>query len=72
VIVTPTSLVNNWKAELSKWLEQRVTAIALSEASKDSVIDGITHFLQPTCKSPVLIISYDTFRRHYERFTKKG
>ena len=62
VIVTPTSLVGNWKAELKKWLDDRVSSIAISESSKGDVVDAVSSFLHPRSTTSVLIISYDTFR----------
>jgi superfamily II DNA or RNA helicase len=70
LIITPTSLVQNWNNEIKKWLDGRIDAIALSESHQADVINGIESFFAYGCKSPVLIISYDTFRRHAQRFIK--
>ena len=67
IIVCPTSLVKNWSNELKKWLHGQVDDIALAEASRDLVSYEIGRFLAP--KGPnVLIISYETFRIHADRF----
>lgn len=66
LVVCPTSLVSNWKNELGKWLKTRLSCIALTDSSQDAVIDGIHQFLTSSC--PILIISYETFRRHVKRF----
>ncbi|CAM9559187.1 unnamed protein product, partial [Phaeothamnion confervicola] len=71
IVVCPTSLVKNWEAEIEKWLHSDCRCIALSESSRDQVISSITLFLQ----SPVyrvLIVSYETFRIHVERFQARA
>ena len=70
LIVTPTSLVANWRNEIRKWLEERVSAIAISESSKGDVVDAVSSFLHPRSTTSVLIISYDTFRLHSALFMK--
>jgi len=72
VIVCPTSLVNNWAGECEKWLKGRLRCLPLSEASRDEVIQSIKTFLGPRNTFGVLILSYETFRIHSERFGKKG
>lgn len=44
IIVTPTSLVSNWEAEISKWVGERVQLVALCESSRGDVISGIDSF----------------------------
>ena len=68
VVVTPTSLVGNWRNELTKWCGTRISAIGLSESNKEAVQCGIDDFLAPRSTIAVLIVSYDTFRRHAARF----
>ena len=72
VIVCPTSLVNNWAEECEKWLKGRLRCLPLSEASRDEVIQSIKTFLGPRNTFGVLIVSYETFRIHSERFRKEG
>uniref|UniRef100_K3WG33 DNA repair and recombination protein RAD54 n=1 Tax=Globisporangium ultimum (strain ATCC 200006 / CBS 805.95 / DAOM BR144) TaxID=431595 RepID=K3WG33_GLOUD len=73
IVVCPTSLVKNWDDEITKWLHGRVKTVALFEANRDAVIKGISMYIQG-CKQPrlnspqVLIISYETFRMHSQRF----
>lgn len=45
IIVTPTSLVSNWEAEIKKWVGERVKLIALCESTRDDVISGIDSFV---------------------------
>ena len=47
IIVTPTSLVSNWEAEIKKWVGERVQLIALCETTRDDVISGIDNFTNP-------------------------
>lgn len=73
IVVCPTSLVKNWDDEIIKWLHGRVKTVALFEANRDAVIKGISMFIEgskrPRLNSPqVLIISYETFRMHAQRF----
>ena len=72
LIVCPTSLVNNWACEIEKWLKGRLRCLPLSEASRDEVIQSIKTFLGPRNTFGVLILSYETFRIHSDRFKKEG
>eukprot|EP00899_Mesostigma_viride_P007949 jgi/Mesvir1/17155/Mv07580-RA.1 len=72
IIVTPTSLVSNWESEIHKWIPGRASPIALCESSRADVIKGITRFLGHSNQGQILIISYETFRLHAERFKAKG
>lgn len=47
IIVTPTSLVSNWEAEIKKWVGERVRLIALCESTRDDVVSGIDQFTSP-------------------------
>ncbi|KAL4615457.1 hypothetical protein ACB092_07G126200 [Castanea dentata] len=68
IIVTPTSLVSNWEAEINKWVGERVQLIALCESTRDDVISGIDRFISPHSSIQVLIVSYETFRMHSSKF----
>ena len=68
VIVCPTSLVSNWANEIKKWCGSRIKCVALSESSREKAIMGIADFLSPRREYPVLIVSYETFRLHVEKF----
>ncbi|XP_039006863.1 protein CHROMATIN REMODELING 25-like [Hibiscus syriacus] len=68
IIVTPTSLVSNWEAEVKKWVGERVQLIALCESSRDDVVSGIDSFKNPRSFVQVLIVSYETFRTHSSKF----
>ncbi|KAF2556056.1 hypothetical protein F2Q68_00017236 [Brassica cretica] len=47
IIVTPTSLVSNWEAEIKKWVGDRIQLIALCESTRDDVLSGIDSFTRP-------------------------
>ncbi|DBA00028.1 TPA: hypothetical protein N0F65_002031 [Lagenidium giganteum] len=73
IVVCPTSLVKNWDDEIIKWLHGRVKTIALFEANRDAVVTGISQFIEGSKRprlgsAQVLIISYETFRMHAQRF----
>ncbi|KAH7517973.1 hypothetical protein FEM48_Zijuj09G0121200 [Ziziphus jujuba var. spinosa] len=69
IIVTPTSLVSNWEAEIKKWVGERVELIALCESTRDDVVSGIDSFTSPHSSLQVLIVSYETFRMHSPKFS---
>ncbi|XP_047329182.1 protein CHROMATIN REMODELING 25 isoform X2 [Impatiens glandulifera] len=72
IIVTPTSLVSNWEAEIKKWVGERVQLIALNESSREDVISGIDSFTCIRSRLQVLIVSYETFRLHSAKFSHEG
>jgi len=69
IIVCPTSLVSNWDSECEKWLKGRVRTIPIAESCRADVISSVSQFLSPRNTSHVLIVSYETFRLHAERFS---
>uniref|UniRef100_M4BTC1 Uncharacterized protein n=1 Tax=Hyaloperonospora arabidopsidis (strain Emoy2) TaxID=559515 RepID=M4BTC1_HYAAE len=74
IVVCPTSLVKNWDDEIVKWLHGRLKTVALYEAKRETVIEGISQFIEgskrprPGFSAQVLIISYETFRMHAQKF----
>lgn len=56
IIVTPTSLVGNWEAEINKWVGERVQLIALCESTKDDVMTGINSFINPLSPLQVILL----------------
>ncbi|WOK93990.1 DNA repair and recombination protein RAD54 isoform X1 [Canna indica] len=72
MIVTPTSLVSNWEAEINKWIGGKVKLLSLCESTRADVVLGIESFLKPCSIFQVLIISYETFRMHSSKFEKSG
>jgi DNA repair and recombination protein RAD54 and RAD54-like protein len=72
IIVCPSSLVKNWYNEFSKWLGSRVNPMAIANESKDKTTELLTTFManqSSRCGSPVLIISYETFRLYMHILT---
>ncbi|EXC17352.1 DNA repair protein rhp54 [Morus notabilis] len=49
IIVTPTSLVSNWEAEIKKWIGERVQLIALCESTRDDALAALP------CKRRILL-----------------
>ncbi|XP_052199015.1 protein CHROMATIN REMODELING 25 [Diospyros lotus] len=72
IIVTPTSLVSNWEAEIKKWIGDRVHLVALCESTRNDVVFGIDSFTNPCSHIQVLIVSYETFRMHSSKFSSDG
>lgn len=60
IIVTPTSLVSNWEAEINKWVGERVKLVALCESTRDDVVSGIESFINTCSNIQVSFLSYST------------
>ncbi|XP_015917010.2 DNA repair and recombination protein RAD54-like [Parasteatoda tepidariorum] len=66
IIVAPSSLVKNWEREVTKWLSGRVNTLAIDGGSKaeiDKKLESFVYAIGRIC-TPILIISYETFRLH--------
>ncbi|XP_077306885.1 LOW QUALITY PROTEIN: DNA repair and recombination protein RAD54-like [Lithobates pipiens] len=69
VVVCPSSLVRNWYNEVGKWLEGRIQPLAIDGGSKEEIDRKLAGFMNQhgsRVPSPILIISYETFRLHAE------
>uniref|UniRef100_A0A3Q3SYP8 DNA repair and recombination protein RAD54-like n=1 Tax=Mastacembelus armatus TaxID=205130 RepID=A0A3Q3SYP8_9TELE len=69
IVVSPSSLVSNWYNEVGKWLGGRVSPLAIDGGSKDEIDRQLVNFISQhglRVPSPILIISYETFRLHAE------
>jgi SNF2 family DNA or RNA helicase len=64
VIVCPSSLVDTWNKEFLKWLPFTLSARAQSPHRKVSVLRGGGERDFCSLATPVLIASYETFRKH--------
>ena len=67
IVVCPSSLVGNWDKELVKWLGNRVGALAMDGGSRDEIRRKLSTYMGQMgtrVGTPVLIISYETFRLH--------
>uniref|UniRef100_A0A915BSD9 DNA repair and recombination protein RAD54-like n=1 Tax=Parascaris univalens TaxID=6257 RepID=A0A915BSD9_PARUN len=74
VIVCPSSLVKNWDKEIAKWLGGRVNSLAVDSGGKGEIDRNLESFVSQMgsrCSTPVLIISYETFRLHAEVLLRK-
>ncbi|GAA6083770.1 DNA repair and recombination protein RAD54-like, partial [Tachysurus ichikawai] len=69
IVVSPSSLVRNWYNEVAKWLGGRVQPVAIDSGSKDEIDRKLVNFISQQglrVPTPILIISYETFRLHAE------
>ncbi|XP_045905127.1 DNA repair and recombination protein RAD54-like isoform X2 [Micropterus dolomieu] len=69
IVVSPSSLVRNWYNEVEKWLGGRVTPVAIDGGSKEGIDRQLVNFISQhglRVPTPILIISYETFRLHAE------
>ncbi|XP_071952083.1 DNA repair and recombination protein RAD54-like isoform X1 [Antedon mediterranea] len=67
IVVAPSSLVKNWYNEITKWLGNRINALAIDSGSKSEIDKQLDYFMSQTRRraaNPVLILSYETFRLH--------
>ncbi|XP_032733563.1 DNA repair and recombination protein RAD54-like isoform X2 [Lontra canadensis] len=67
VVVSPSSLVKNWYNEVGKWLGGRIQPLAIDGGSKEEIDQKLEVFMNQRgarVPSPILIISYETFRLH--------
>ncbi|KAI2663215.1 DNA repair and recombination protein RAD54-like [Labeo rohita] len=69
IVVSPSSLVRNWYNEVGKWLGGRVQPLAIDGGSKNEIDRKLESFIYQhgmRVPTPILIISYETFRLHAE------
>lgn len=74
IIVCPSSLVNNWANEITKWLGKGVLAALAVDGKKSSLNNGtVAEAVRSwaiaqgrNIVKPVMIISYETLRRNVE------
>uniref|UniRef100_A0A1I7SXR4 DNA repair and recombination protein RAD54-like n=1 Tax=Caenorhabditis tropicalis TaxID=1561998 RepID=A0A1I7SXR4_9PELO len=62
LIIVPSSLVNNWKAEFDKWWRLMRFPAVLAQTAKD-----ISSYQSTIKQMPYLIISYDMAQRHVDK-----
>ncbi|XP_077232192.1 uncharacterized protein LOC143867334 [Tasmannia lanceolata] len=77
VIICPSSLVKNWFNEINKWLGSKLGAMAIdSGQASDAVDEKLMQFSRQQTNgrrrsvTPVLIVSYETFRNHAHMLDK--
>ncbi|XP_048352151.1 DNA repair and recombination protein RAD54-like [Sphaerodactylus townsendi] len=73
IVVSPSSLVKNWYNEVGKWLGGRIQPLAIDGGSKEEINRKLAGFMNQRglrVPSPILIISYETFRLHAEVLQK--
>ncbi|KAM4574256.1 DNA repair and recombination protein RAD54-like isoform 2-T2 [Fundulus diaphanus] len=67
IVVSPSSLVRNWYNEVGKWLGGRISPVAIDGGSKEEINKHLVNFISQyglKVATPILIISYETFRLH--------
>ncbi|TGZ46145.1 DNA repair and recombination protein RAD54-like protein [Temnothorax longispinosus] len=66
IIVAPSSLVKNWYNEINKWLNNMINTLAIDGGKKADIDTKLIRFMKTYGRvvTPVLIISYETFRLH--------
>ncbi|XP_015257700.1 PREDICTED: DNA repair and recombination protein RAD54-like [Cyprinodon variegatus] len=67
IVVSPSSLVRNWYNEVAKWLGGRLSPLAIDGGSKEEIDRKLVNFTSQRgsrAPTPILIISYETFRLH--------
>ncbi|EGT42062.1 hypothetical protein CAEBREN_11522 [Caenorhabditis brenneri] len=62
LIIVPSSLVNNWKAEFEKWWRLMRFPAVMAQTAKD-----ISSYQSTVKQMPYLVISYDMAQRHVEK-----
>lgn len=72
IVICPVSLVSNWKNELFKFVQGNIECVAITDPTRDAVERGIRDYFSPHVRANVLIISYDCYRRHAEKFNQEG
>lgn len=65
IIVCPSSLIENWRNEIRKWMSVSMVPLMIQTGSKPPPIECIRSF-NTNLKSSVMIISYELFRKHIE------
>ncbi|EFJ41266.1 hypothetical protein VOLCADRAFT_107785 [Volvox carteri f. nagariensis] len=86
LVLCPASLVANWGAELSRWLEGRVAPVVVDDTRGEKVKEVLATFGSRVVRSggrggggvhraqqyQVLVMGYTTFRMHREAVVRKG
>jgi DNA repair and recombination RAD54-like protein len=74
IIVCPSSLVKNWDKEIAKWLHGRVNSLPIDSGKREDIVRNLKQFISqvgPRVGTPVIIISYETFRLYTDILHEK-
>merc|ERR1719253_2276210 len=64
VVVCPSSLCGNWKAEVRKWLDGRLKPLVLTGGCGKNKVESQVRTFRDYTSHRLLVISYDQLRRH--------
>jgi SNF2 family DNA or RNA helicase len=70
IIVTPSSLAENWEKEFKRWLGIRINPIVAGGARTGAEVEKLLQLFSITTSREVLIISYGYFRKFQEQIYK--
>lgn len=65
IIVTPSSLVDNWANETKKWLHTKMEPLVIKAGTDANAVINVFS-ISRTSRYPILIISYELFRKHVD------
>ncbi len=63
IVVTPSTLIDNWSKEIKKWLGMRVSPIVIKSGS-DGNASINTFSISRISRYPILLISYEMIRKY--------
>ncbi|XP_038649942.1 DNA repair and recombination protein RAD54-like [Scyliorhinus canicula] len=75
IVVTPSSLVKNWYNEVEKWLTGKLQSLTIDGGTKSEIDQKLATFMSQhglRIPTPILIISYETFRLHADVLCKSA
>lgn len=64
IIICPCSLLDNWKKEIKHWLGFKVNPLIIKPGGDDAEIMINTFTISRISKYPILVISYEMFRKY--------
>ena len=69
IVVVPSSLIDHWEKEIKRWLGPKLVPLCCRSGDKsESTINNFR--MSHAAQSPLLIISYEMFRKHAENINE--